>query len=262
MVEHMNLKLIIQGFIVGIGKIIPGVSGAMMAMLMGIYEDLMEAVTQFFDDKKKHFWLLFNFGIGLFVAIILFSKLILFLLENYYDVTIYLFLGLITGTIFKFRKNISFTKKNTILFVFAFLCMFVLPFLRSGELYVFDHHFFHYLYVMLLGGIDAITSIVPGVSGTAIFMMLGSYEFVLTILGNPFSFLFIIYVLGLVLGVIFTCYLMYFLLKHKREEVNMIIFAFSLASIILLFLNVSGHFSFFLFFVFGLGLFLGYVFDQ
>ena len=151
-----------------------------------IYEDLMEAVTQFFDDKKKHFWLLFNFGIGLFVAIILFSKLILFLLENYYDVTIYLFLGLITGTIFKFRKNISFTKKNTILFVFAFLCMFVLPFLRSGELYVFDHHFFHYLYVMLLGGIDAITSIVPGVSGTAIFMMLGSYEFVLTILGNPF----------------------------------------------------------------------------
>ena len=37
MVEHMNLKLIIQGFIVGIGKIIPGVSGSMMAMLMGIY---------------------------------------------------------------------------------------------------------------------------------------------------------------------------------------------------------------------------------
>ena len=258
----MNLKLIIQGFIVGIGKIIPGVSGAMMAMLMGIYEDLMEAVTQFFDDKKKHFWLLFNFGIGLFLAIILFSKLLLFLLENYYDITIYLFLGLITGTIFNFRKNISFTKKNTILFVFAFLCMFLLPFFRSGELYVFENNIFHYLYVMVLGGIDAFSSIVPGVSGTAIFMMLGSYEFVLTILGNPFSFYFILFAIGLVVGVIFTCYLMYFLLKTKKEEVNMIIFAFSLSSIILLFLNVSGHFSIFYLFVFALGIFFGYLFDQ
>ena len=51
----MNLKLIIKGFIVGVGKIIPGVSGAMLAMFMGIYEDLMEAVTHFFDDKKKYF---------------------------------------------------------------------------------------------------------------------------------------------------------------------------------------------------------------
>ena len=76
----MNLRLIIQGFIVGIGKIIPGVSGSMMAMLMGIYEPLMEAVTKFFDNKKKHFYLLFNFGIGIFLAIILFSKIILFLL--------------------------------------------------------------------------------------------------------------------------------------------------------------------------------------
>lgn len=72
----MNLKLIVQGFIVGVGKIIPGVSGSMLAMFMGLYEPLREAVTQFFDDKKKHFYLLFNFGIGLFLAIVLFSKII------------------------------------------------------------------------------------------------------------------------------------------------------------------------------------------
>ena len=57
----MSLKLIIQGFIVGIGKIIPGVSGAMLAMFMGVYEPLMEAVTRFFDDKKRHFYLLFHY---------------------------------------------------------------------------------------------------------------------------------------------------------------------------------------------------------
>ena len=51
----MNLKRVIQGFLVGVGKIIPGVSGSMLAIFMGIYEPLMEAVTRFFDDKKKHF---------------------------------------------------------------------------------------------------------------------------------------------------------------------------------------------------------------
>ena len=257
----MNLKLIIKGFIVGVGKIIPGVSGAMMAMLLGIYEDLMEAVTRFFDDKKKHFWLLLNFGIGLFLAIVLFSKIILFLLNNYYDVTIYLFLGLITGTVLKFKKSIQFLNKNLFLFVIAFLFLFIMPFLKSDGSFVFQNQVLQYLYVALLGMIDALTSIVPGISGTAIFMMLGSYEFVLSILGNPFSFLFILYALGMVVGVILTCYLMYYLLKRRKEEVNIVIFAFAIASLVLLFLNVSGSISVFLIIIFGIGAFLGYLFD-
>ena len=257
----MNLKLIIKGFIVGVGKIIPGVSGAMMAMLLGIYEDLMEAVTRFFDDKKKHFWLLLNFGIGLFLAIVLFSKIILFLLNNYYDVTIYLFLGLITCTVLKFKKSIQFLNKNLFLFVIAFLFLFIMPFLKSDGSFVFQNQVLQYLYVALLGMIDALTSIVPGISGTAIFMMLGSYEFVLSILGNPFSFLFILYALGMVVGVILTCYLMYYLLKRRKEEVNIVIFAFAIASLVLLFLNVSGSISVFLIIIFGIGAFLGYLFD-
>ena len=124
----MKIKLILQGFIVGIGKIIPGVSGAMLAMFMGIYEDLMEAITKFFDDKKRHFLLLLNFGIGLFLAIVLFSKVILFLLNHYYEETIYLFLGLIMGTVLRFKKSVSFRGKNKYIFFFALLLMFLLPF--------------------------------------------------------------------------------------------------------------------------------------
>ena len=257
----MNLKLIIKGFVVGVGKIIPGVSGAMLAMFMGIYEDLMEAVTRFFDDKRKHFWLLFNFGIGLFLAIVIFSKIILFLLNNYYDITIYLFLGLITGTVLKFRKNIVFSKKNLLLFVISFLFIFFLPFLKNDGVFVFQESLFNYFYVVLLGVIDAFTSIVPGISGTAIFMMLGSYEFVLSILGTPFSLIFIIYLLGMIIGVILTSCLMYYLLKRFKEEVNVVIFAFAIASLVLLFLNVSGSISVFLIIIFGIGAFLGYLFD-
>ena len=258
----MSLKLIIQGFIVGIGKIIPGVSGAMLAMLMGLYEPLMEAVTRFFDDKKRHFYLLFHFGIGLFLAIILFSRIILFLLDNYYDVTIYLFLGLIMGTIFRFKRQVSFKRKNKFLFVISFMILFIIPFFESTQLFVFQKNIFHYLYVMMLGGIDAVTSIVPGISGTAIFMMLGSYEFVLNVLANPFSFLFVLYFLGLILGVIFTCYMMYYLLKKWKNETNVVIFAFSLSSVLMLFLNVCNIINIFLILIFVIGVFVGYQLDR
>ncbi len=258
----MSLKLIIQGFIVGIGKIIPGVSGAMLAMFMGIYEPLMEAVTRFFDDKKRHFYLLFNFGIGLFLAIILFSKIILFLLSNYYYVTIYLFLGLIMGTVFRFKKQVSFNRKNKFLFVISFMILFIIPFFESNELFAFQKNIFHYLYVIVLGGIDAVTSIVPGISGTAIFMMLGSYEFVLNVLGNPFSILFVLYFLGLVIGVILTCYVMYYLLKKWNNETNVVIFAISLSSVFMLFLSVCNTINIFLILIFAVGVFAGYQLDK
>ena len=127
----MDLRLILMGFIVGIGKIIPGVSGAMLAMFMGIYEDLIKAITCFFEDKKKHLRLLVNFGIGLFIAISFFSQFILFLLKNYYDITIYFILGLIFGTILKFRKKIQIHGKEYILFFLSFGLVFLISFITQ-----------------------------------------------------------------------------------------------------------------------------------
>ena len=257
----MNLKRVIQGFLVGVGKIIPGVSGSMLAIFMGIYEPLMEAVTRFFDDKKKHFNLLFYFGIGLFLAIVLFSKIILFLLENYYDITIYLFLGLITGTVFQFKKQVVFNRKNKIIFLFAFFVLSIFPFFDVEGTFVFQNSIIHYLYLILLGGIDAFTSIVPGISGTAIFMMLGSYEFVLSVLANPFSILFLSF-LSSAGGTVFTCYLMYYLFQKWKNETQVVILAFSLSSLLMIFLNVCSSISFFLILIFVIGMVIGYLFDR
>lgn len=256
------LKLIIQGFIVGIGKIIPGVSGSMMAIFMGIYEPIIEAIVHFFDDKKRHFKLLFGFGIGFFLAITLFSRVILFLLEHYYNIVIYLFLGLILGATLKFRKKIIFKKKEAILFIGVFFLFLTISLFPHSTVYVFKNNLLHYLYVIILGSIDAISSIVPGISGTAIFMMLGSYEFVLHILANPFSFLFLIYLLGVVKGAIGISYLMIYLFRKWKNEVYTIIFALSIGSFLLLFLTVESSFNLYLLFIMILGIILGTFFDK
>jgi len=56
----MNIKLILKGFIVGLGKIIPGVSGSMLAITLGIYENILEAVTNFFNNPKSTGYKAFN----------------------------------------------------------------------------------------------------------------------------------------------------------------------------------------------------------
>ena len=45
----------LKGIIVGIGKIIPGVSGSMLAISMGIYEKLLNSINNFFSDIKDYF---------------------------------------------------------------------------------------------------------------------------------------------------------------------------------------------------------------
>lgn len=258
----MNIKLILKSFIIGIGKIIPGVSGSMLAMTLGIYEEIIEAITDFFGDTKKHLKLLINFGIGLLGAIIIFSKVILFLITNYYQITMSLFLGLIIGTVFKFSKKLNFNKKNISIFILFFILIISLAFFSTNLVYVFKPNVLNYLYVMLLGFIDAATSIIPGISGTAIFMLLGSYTFVLETLASPLTLPFILYGLGLIIGIIIISYLMNYLLKKYQTETHMLIFAFSLGSVFLVLLPLLSSFSLSTLILLLLGTFLGYIFDN
>ena len=149
--EIMNIKIILKGFIVGIGKIIPGVSGSMLAMMMGIYEKLIQAITNFFTNIKENSRLLINFCIGLFIAIILFSKIILFFLNNYYYQTIYLFLGLIIGTFINFIPQVKFNYRSIIIALISFIFVLSLSFLSTNSLFIFQGKVSHYLYTIFLG---------------------------------------------------------------------------------------------------------------
>ena len=235
--------MLIKGFLVGICKIIPGVSGAMLALTLGIYERLIEALTNFFNKPKENFKILFNFGIGCFLAIILFSKLLLFLLNHYYYEVIYLFLGLIMGTLINFVKKLKFNKKNIIIFLILSSLLLIISNLKTYNTFIFKGSFSNYLYTLLLGMIDAATSIIPGISGTVIYMLLGSYQYILSILSNPWSLAFIVFIIGLILGIIIVSYLMNYLFKYKKDEIYIAIFSFMVSSLIILFGEISHGFS-------------------
>ena len=99
----------VRGLAMGIAEVIPGVSGGTIAFVSGIYSELLtsiaalgpHAIVSVFDKGFMHFWRYYNLGFlsllitGMACSILLFSKLILFLLEHFALYVWAFFFGLI-----------------------------------------------------------------------------------------------------------------------------------------------------------------------
>ena len=102
-----KLLLFLKGCVFGVANIIPGVSGGTIALTMGIYEDLIKAISNIRKKFKKSMALLIPFGLGAIASILLLSKVIKFCLDRYETPTILFFLGLIIGGIPLITKNVK-----------------------------------------------------------------------------------------------------------------------------------------------------------
>lgn len=245
------IKLILKGFIIGIGKIIPGLSGALLAITLGVYEKAIDAIGNFFKDPINNFKYLFPLGIGIVLSIILTSKLILFLLNNYYLWIMLLFIGLIIGGIIPIIKKVNI-KKNKISyligFVFSFILVISLSFIDNNLFLTnINNPILESMIYLLIGAIDAATMIIPGISGTAVMMLLGVYELLLDLLSfnNVFSNLniYIPYILGIIIIVISLSKLISYLFNKKTGLMNFIILGFSLSSILILLIDLFCNYN-------------------
>lgn len=255
-----SLILILKGFLVGIGKIIPGVSGSLIAFSLGIYEKAIETINHFFKDIRNNILFLGKIALGVLIAILLFSKLILFLLNNYYLYTVVLFIGLIAGTAPAILKKSRIDKNNIGYVIIAILIVIMLYIFKSKTSFNPQNNIFDYLFIIIIGFLDMATMIIPGISGTATFMMLGCYEFVLKLFSNPFFNIkyTICFCLGLGLGIIVTSKLIEYLLKKHQDKLYGLIIGFSLSSIGYLIIKIFPFITVFNFIFVLILFFIGY----
>lgn len=171
------LKNFFKGIVAGIGGIAPGLSGSVLLVILGLYEQTVNAIGTLFLDFKKNIKFLLPLVLGLGVGILLFSKVVDFLLENFAFQTRYAFLGLIVGTIPLFYKQVrkkGFRKR----YYFLIAAAAALGFFLFG----FNRHLFpavtnpNLWQSILLGVTVAGSSIVPGVDSAAIMSAFGLYE--------------------------------------------------------------------------------------
>ena len=243
-----KLILFIKGVVLGVAFVIPGVSGGTLAVLMGIYEELIEAASNFYKsiaDFKKYFMYLLPIGLGVVFSVAVFAKLIKFGLDKAPIITILIFLGMIIGGIPALVRNVKGTKINlkdmTLMLVGLIIVISMLIFHKSNSNVVLTNMSIGgYFTLLLVGAIAAVTMVVPGISGSFTLMLIGYYEPVLNLVNDITSFknlgpnliLMATFMLGVVIGIIFISKLIEWCLKHYKRETYYAIIGFVLSSII------------------------------
>ena len=174
------LSRVLKGLVVGVANIIPGVSGGTMAVVMGIYDRLIGAVSDLRRDFKNSLLYLFPIGIGAVLGIVLFSHLIKFLLEGYPMPTNLFFLGLILGSIpmiFRRARKESFQKSSLLPFAVSFAVMLLMTIFQNvsdaSSALITTLTPLTAIRLLLSAAVAAACMIMPGISGSMVMVLLG-----------------------------------------------------------------------------------------
>lgn len=241
------MNLVIKGFIIGLGKIIPGVSGSMLAISLGIYEDIIENISKIKTNFKESIKYLIKPSIGIIFAIILGSKIIVKCLNKFYFPTMLLFIGMLVGGIPNLIKNAKIKKmdllKISIILTPIFLIINNIPLIKNHEI---NYTIIEFIKLIGIGVSDAASSIIPGISGTAILMTLGYYNVILETFGTILKinkipkniFIIIPFFMGFIIGTIIISKILNKIIKEKKESMYLIITIFMIITLIQLSKNL------------------------
>ena len=226
------MRNFLKGIIVGIGGIAPGLSGSVLLVILGLYQKTINAIGTIFKDFKKNVAFLFPLFLGFGVGVIIFSKIVDFLLENYEMYTRFTFLGLVLGTIPLFYKEVKkegFNKKYYIVMLISAIAGIAL-FSLNKDLFpvITDPNLFQ---SVLLGFAVAGSSIVPGVDSAVILSTLGLYELYVGSIADFNLAILIPAAFGLGIGVLVISFLMNKLLSKFYTVTFSIIFGLFLSII-------------------------------
>lgn len=172
----------LKGILIGIANVIPGLSGATIAVVLNVYERIINFFSDFFTKPfkvLKDAWAILG-GIVVGIVISLFG--LNFLVQKFPVPTLMFIVGLIIGAIPQVYQAVDGKKVKPIdivSFVLMILVIVVLPFIQGNTANVEQVDFKLVMILIALGAIAAGTMIIPGVSGSMVLLALGYYLFVL-----------------------------------------------------------------------------------
>ena len=220
-----TVKHFLKGIIAGVGGIAPGLSGSVLLVIMGLYEKTINALGTLFKHFKKNVKFLLPVGLGMVCGVLLFSKVVDFLLATFETQTRFAFLGLVLGTIPLFYKQV---RKKGFRNIYYFVM--VIAGLAGLMLFGMNNALFpqitdpNFGQKVLLGVAVAGSSIVPGVDSAVIMSSLGLYELYVSSIANLDMAVLLPALIGLILGAAAISAIMNFLLKKAYTLTFSIIF--------------------------------------
>ncbi len=192
-----SVVLFIKGFCMGSADIVPGVSGGTIALILGIYDKLLNAISSIslYVFRKKimvldfkgalseiHIRFILPLFLGIGCAIISLARLVNYLLHHEQVMIWSFFFGLIAASVFYVGKKIEKWGISEV-------CLFVLGVFLSWQIVSLIPAITPetYWFIFITGFIAICAMILPGISGAFILLIFGKYEFITGVLKNPFN---------------------------------------------------------------------------
>lgn len=230
---------VLQGIILGAAAIIPGFSGGVLAVMMGIYDKLTEILSNPFRNFKKNVIFLLPLGVGAAIGILFFAHLIQFLFQKYFISVMYTFIGLVGGGIpFVFQKanEQGFRKSYILLFIISFSVILLLKFLEGmipevtwkKENLDFPMLFF---YGVILG----FGSIIPGLTTSFLLIYFGVFDSLIQAVTMLNLKLLLPVGGGFIFCILLTANLIHFLFRRFYGAMYYIVLGLAIGSLLLVF---------------------------
>ena len=236
------LKDLLSGIVIGLTAIVPGISFGTLAMLFKIYEKAMDAFS--YDGLKRNLSFTIPFVIGLLIGIFSFSFVIEYLLTSHAIPTYFAFMGLIAGCVPMIFKRADIKKiKPLYVVVFAAALAFALfiAFTQDAEyenltLYELGGHSLTLaLRLFIAGVVCALAIIIPGLSGSILLLMLGTYVVIIEAVSSVNFLVLAPFIAGVILGILGGSKIITILLDRYRQILYSAILGFVIGSIAIIY---------------------------
>lgn len=229
---------IIKGIFIGAGAIIPGVSSGVICVIFGIYEKLLDSVLNIFKNFKDSIKYLLPILLGGLIGMVIFGKILNYLLYTYPMQINFLFIGLIIGSIPSLLKQTEQKGKfkfHYIIYLLIALTIGIVMVILERNIPVTDKTEFSFTFLSFAGMCMSIGVIVPGVSSTIILMLLGVYSAYLTSVAGVYLPILAPIGIGLFIGSLICMKVIKFLLDKFYVQTFYSIIGFTLGSVFVLY---------------------------
>lgn len=242
------IMLAVRGVGMGAADAIPGVSGGTIAFMTGIFEELVasinsintQAMRLLLSGNIKGFWqhingnFLVSIGIGILFSVATLAKLMLYLLSQHPIETWGFFFGLIVASsIFILKEINKWTPLSLLMVVFGIFLGVIVCTLSPTE--TPDDLWF----IFLSGAIAICAMILPGISGSFILLILGKYEYIMSVISGLTSGdikgnlpIIAIFGLGALTGIISFSKFLHWLLRRFHRETLLVMAGFIIGSLV------------------------------
>ena len=235
------ITLFFKGIFMGIADAMPGISGGTIALLLGIYEELIESISELkislfsklINKGFKSFWKKFNGNFllvlvsGIGISLISFVKISASFLESFPLFIWSFFLGLIFATVYVIYKLIN--QWHNLNFFFLIISIIFSIFLSSFSAYDTDE--ISLLYILFSGIIASSAMILPGISGSLILVILGVYAYLIKALDNLEIIVIFTFISGAIIGLLGFSKILKYLFNNHRDATYTIMLGLVIGSI-------------------------------